>query len=150
MAKIIVPAKLESLSVLNQFITKHIPENYKQILPKIELALEELIVNIYSYAYTEANKNEEQDTTSNMYGKAEVTCYVAQIEEESFFCISICDEGKPFDPFSEVAIPDISLDVEERPIGGLGLFLIKSFVKYYSYRYIDNKNTVELCFDLSS
>ena len=56
------------------------------------------------------------------------------------------DDGKAFDPTKEVATPDISAAVEDRDIGGLGIFMVKKMSKSVTYRREGEKNilTVEM------
>ena len=55
----------------------------------------------------------------------------------------LSDEGKPFDP---TAAPeaDISMDVDERPIGGLGIFLVRQIMDSVSYEYRDGHNVLTM------
>ncbi len=130
----IFPATLESLVDIKEYILQQIedmeaPENKRM---KINLAVEELIVNIVNY--------------SNMK-KPEIA-----IEVEKEFCkliIKIIDHGKPFNPL-EVEEPDLSLSPEERKIGGLGIFLVKQVVDEIYYKREENKNCVILVFNLTS
>ena len=62
------------------------------------------------------------------------------------FCVWLKDWGRPFDPFREADIPDTSLSVDERNVGGLGLHLIKHVSNHYIYSGSDGSNTVELYF----
>lgn len=57
--------------------------------------------------------------------------------------IQLRDPGQPFNPF-EVEEPDLDLPVEERPIGGLGLHLVRQMVSSYRYRRLDNCNQLDL------
>ena len=52
------------------------------------------------------------------------------------------DDGKPFDPLTEVAAPDISAGVEDRGIGGLGIFMVKKMSKSVAYRRDGEKNVL--------
>ena len=96
-----------------------------------ELAVEEVFVNIASYAYKEKN------------GFAEISVRVTEHGE----CAKICfaDEGEHFDPLS-VPEPDITLSSEERQIGGLGIFLLRQLAEDVDYSYKDRKNV--LCFSM--
>lgn len=137
MATLSVPANLEQLEIVNAFIAAHMPEGHGALAPQVELAAEELLVNVFSYAYP--------DTP----GKAEVGCRVVRLDGEPYFCLTVRDWGAPFDPFSEAPVPDTALGVDERPVGGLGVHLIKSMVRHYSYSYHDASNTIELYFALA-
>lgn len=126
-----VPSTLEHLPKINEFISTTVPTPFTSILPQVELAAEELLVNIFSYAYPDAT------------GFAEVGCHVINFDNEPTFCLTVRDWGTPFDPFFEVPTPDTSLDEEKRPIGGLGVYLIKSIVRHYSYSRSDGTNTIK-------
>lgn len=62
--------------------------------------------------------------------------------------ITLSDDGPPFDPFGEAA-PDTNLSVDERPIGGLGIHLVRSLVDELTYRREDGCNVVVLVKQLS-
>ena len=81
---------------------------------KIALSLEEAIVNICNYAYPDLSE-----------GDIEVSCSLA----EENLIIKILDNGIPFDIVAH-ADPDISEDISERRIGGLGILLIKKMENY--------------------
>lgn len=134
-----VPARLEHLATVNDFIAAQLPAAYAMLAMQVELAAEELLVNVFSYAYPQ-----EQCET----GKAEVGCRMVHFDGEDFFSLSVKDWGKPFNPFLEAPDPDVTLDVDERPIGGLGVHLIKTMVSHYSYGYSDDANVIELFFAL--
>ena len=89
----------------------------------IDLAVEEIFVNIAHYAY------------SGRGGEAEVSCILS----DGVITISFTDKGKPFNPL-EKEDPDITLSAEERKIGGLGIFLTKKFMDKVWYVYEDGRN----------
>lgn len=130
-----VPATLDNLQVVNAFIEENLPENCAFLRPHVELVAEELLVNVFMYAY-------EDDTQ----GEAEVGCREVFLDDEEYFCFWVCDNGRPFNPFVEAPEPDLTSDAENRPIGGLGIHLIKSLTKHYSYSYTDKRNLIELYF----
>ncbi len=92
-----------------------------QTLMKIELACEEAIVNIISHAKTENLEIE------------------VQVVPKSHAAITFADAGPPFNPL-EQADPDLSLSLEERQPGGLGLFLIRQNMDELSYARKENRN----------
>ncbi len=57
--------------------------------------------------------------------------------------VTITDDGQQFDPFREAA-PDTTLSVEERPIGGLGIHLVRQLMDDVSYERRDGRNVVVL------
>ena len=94
----------------------------------INLALEEAITNVIMYAYPQ--------------GKGGQVQIDAVIREGSLDFI-ISDTGIPFDP---TAAPeaDTSLGVEDRPIGGLGIFLVRKIMDKVSYRRENGKNILSM------
>ncbi len=94
---------------------------------KIGLALEEALVNICNYAYP------------GEPGDVEVTCK----EDHRRFIIEIVDSGIPFDVTS-LAAPDLTLNIEERKIGGLGIFLFKKMVDEAEYGREGDLNVLKL------
>lgn len=90
----------------------------------INLALEEAVVNIIMYAYPV----QEQHT---------ILLRVTYTEKQLVFLLT--DKGTSFDPTQADEV-DVTLSLEERPIGGLGIFLIRSIMNEISYQRIDNEN----------
>lgn len=106
-------------------------EKWDLPLPQVfnlNLALEEAVVNVMNYAYP------------NEKGKS-ITITAHKDSESLYFVIE--DEGIPFDP-TKAENPDITLDAEERPIGGLGIFLVQELMSRISYERKDNKNILSL------
>lgn len=52
------------------------------------------------------------------------------------------DDGRAFDPTTEVAAPDITASAEERSIGGLGIFMVKKMAKSVAYERRDGRNVL--------
>ena len=90
----------------------------------INLALEEVVNNIISYAYKD--KNEHQ---INIHMELEGPELVLKVE----------DDGVPFNPL-EVPEPDINKPLEERQPGGLGLFFVRNLTDKLEYRRDKDKN----------
>ena len=124
-----LPAKLENLerwmNAVSECARKQGFDQKKT--SKIELALEEALVNICKYSYPEEP------------GNAEVSCK----QDNSRFIIEIVDSGIPFD-MTSLPSPDITSGVEQRKIGGLGIFLIKKMVDEVDYRREGNFNILNL------
>lgn len=93
---------------------------------KVRLSLDEILTNVVSYAY------------DNNEGNIEISYDIN--ESERYIDISVTDEGKAFNPLEEVKEPDFSLDLHERKIGGLGLFIVKNSMDEVKYLRKDNKN----------
>lgn len=98
---------------------------------KIELILEEVLLNIINYAYT-----------GNKPGTIRAGCALL---DKNRFIIRIIDQGKPFDPSSSPD-PDTTLSVEQRDIGGLGIYLVHQLSDKVSYQRIDGQNILDIAF----
>lgn len=57
--------------------------------------------------------------------------------------IEVGDQGVEFDPL-KVSAPDLTLDLTRRPVGGLGILLVKSFAKSLTYRREQGWNRLTL------
>ncbi|MCR5292650.1 MAG: ATP-binding protein [Eubacterium sp.] len=99
----------------------------KKIILQLRVAVEELYVNIAHYAYG--------DKTG--YADFEV-----EFEGDNAI-ITLIDEGVPFDPLAKLD-PDTTLSVEDRPIGGLGIFMAKKSVDDFTYKNENGKNITQL------
>jgi len=130
MEKIIKQAKIDHLRHLMEFV-KNNAVRYgfsERRISEIELATEEALMNIISYAY-------EGST-----GDVEITC---KQDDDKCFIIDIVDTGKPFDVFT-IKEPDLTRDVVEREVGGLGIHFIKQFMDDIKYRREEDKNILTL------
>lgn len=94
---------------------------------KIRLSIEEAVENIVRYAYERGDGWIEASTNND--GKS--------LE------IVLKDAGKPFDPLDRPD-PDLTLSVEERQIGGLGIYLCKQLMDGISYSYKDGCNILTM------
>ena len=94
----------------------------------LNLALEEAVTNVISYAYPKGTD-----------GLVEID---AVLQGKSLEFI-IADSGTPFDPTARPDA-DITLSVEERPIGGLGIYLVRQIMDEIHYSRVDGKNRLSL------
>ncbi|MGM0440086.1 MAG: ATP-binding protein [Chlamydiota bacterium] len=99
------------------------------LLEKMQLVAEEALVNIISYAYPHKK------------GEIEILCY---LDEAKFFKVVFKDQGIPFNPVEEVGDVDIDATLEERGIGGLGVFIIKNMMDEVIYSRQGDKNILTL------
>ena len=95
---------------------------------QMNLAMEEAVVNVMSYAYP-------ADTVGD------VTIEAVTIADQLQFTITDC--GTPFDPTAKEDV-DTTLSAEERPIGGLGIHLVRQLMDSITYERIDGKNVLTL------
>lgn len=99
-----------------------------EVVKQIELAVEELFMNVANYAY------------SGSSGK--VTLFIQRPNPaEKNVVIKMCDGGRPFNPLL-LEDPDTDKPLEERDIGGLGIFLVKQMMNSVSYKYENGSNCV--------
>lgn len=71
------------------------------------------------------------------------TVRVGMEEAPAAACVTFIDHGKPYDPLSKPDT-DITLSAEERPIGGLGIFMVKKTMDAVTYEYKDGQNIVTI------
>lgn len=95
-----------------------------ELTMNINLALEEAVANIIMYAYP----------TEEIH---EILLKVTYLSEQLIFLLT--DKGLSFDP-TQVPDADITLPIEERTIGGLGIFLIRSIMNEVSYQRLGEEN----------
>ena len=90
---------------------------------QIEVAMEELFTNIANYAYAP--------------GTGSVT--IRTEGEPRAIALTFIDSGVPYDPLAKED-PDLTLSLEERPIGGLGVYMARQCMDEMTYRREDGKN----------
>ena len=131
MEKITVEAVLDNLQTVIDFATEHLEARdcSMKVVMQTELVIEEVFVNIASYAY-----NPEIGPAT----------FCMEFEENpSAVLMTFIDGGRPYDPLKQTD-PDTTLDIDEREIGGLGIFLVKKNVDEISYEYADGKNILRM------
>ena len=94
----------------------------------LNLALEEAVTNVIMYAYPEGTD-----------GLVDIEAIIGEKQLE----IIISDSGMAFDPTARPDV-DISLDAEKRPVGGLGIHLVRSLMDSVKYERKDGKNVLSL------
>jgi serine/threonine-protein kinase RsbW len=99
-----------------------------QRVMEIELAVEEALANICLYAYPNSN------------GEVEVRCTQ---DETQHFSIELIDSGIPFDMLAR-PVPDLSVDADQRQIGGLGILLIRALMDNATYHREGSRNILRL------
>ena len=147
MARIMLPARVDSCAPAMEFLREHLAADYADILGFVELAVEELLVNVATYAY--AGTCPQEGDRSAHWGQMELGFKRVSMDSSPFLCVWIRDWGTSFDPFMETATPDTSLAAEDRPIGGLGVHLVKNVSAHHCYSGDDGTNTIELYFQLA-
>ena len=131
MKELDITAVLENLDTVLQFVDTHLEqaECSPKIQMQIDLAVEEIFVNIANYAY-------HPET-----GPATVRVEVRP--DGSAVTITFIDQGIPFDPLAKED-PDVTLPSEQRKVGGLGVFLVKQNMDDIQYEYLNGSNILTL------
>ena len=96
----------------------------------VRLALDELLSNVIKYAY--------DDGAAHQIG--------LRVDPGSPFRVTIEDDGKPFDPLTEAPPPVLDGPVEDRPIGGLGLHILKQMGLRMQYQRVAQFNRLQVEF----
>ena len=122
-------ASMETIPVIVGFVseTASVMGVHPKRVMHLELALEEAAVNICSYAYE--------------IPPGEVTIRISR--ETEVVRIELVDAGVPFDPLAADA-PDIRSELENREVGGLGIFLIRRMLDEVHYSRSGDRNILSL------
>ncbi len=129
MDKFEITAKTDNLPQVLGYIDEKLEEARcdMRIQLQIDIAVEEIFVNIASYAY------------EGKEGPAEIVFDV----KDDVATITFIDGGIPYDPLAKED-PDITLSADQRQIGGLGIFMVKKSMDDMKYEYRDGKNCLTL------
>ncbi len=100
---------------------------------KVTLVLEELGINIMNNGYDDGLHEFEIVLTS----------------EPDTLRVEVLDDGRPFDPLNDAPIPDLESSLDERPVGGLGIYLVRSMVDRMHYRRTGDQNRLTLEINLA-
>lgn len=131
MKELTVDAAVENIEVVTDFVNEELEKLDCPVKARrqIDVAIDELFGNIARYAY------------SPDVGKATVRFSVEENPLE--VAITFIDNGIPFNPL-EKSNPDTHLSAEERPIGGLGIFLVKKSMDLVEYEYKNGQNILKI------
>jgi anti-sigma regulatory factor (Ser/Thr protein kinase) len=125
------PATTEALNDAMAFVDETLEEAgcSMKVQMQIDIAVEEIFVNIAHYAYTPA--------TGDAVVRVELQ------EDPRAVAITFEDSGVPYDPLAKED-PDVTLTAEERQIGGLGILLVRDLMDSINYERIEGKNILTL------
>ena len=131
MKELELEAKVENLSEVLAFVDEQLEaaDCPMKIQMQIDIAVEEIFVNIANYAYAPE------------IGTA--TVRVEVMRDPPSVDITFIDKGIPYDPLAK-ADPDVTLSAEERQIGGLGIFMVKKSMDDVKYAYLDGHNILTI------
>lgn len=97
---------------------------------QIELSLEEICVNIVNYGFDDDGDQHAIEVIVD--------------SEPDALTMEIIDNGRAFDPLTETPDPDLDSTVGDRPIGGLGVYLVKQYMDDMQYRRADGRNHLKM------
>lgn len=133
------PIQGRALDIIDAILQAEEVASLGDVLGCVRLVVEELVMNIVDYAYQEVTD-----------GNAAVADYL-DVEigrDEESITLRFRDGGKPFNPLAKEQ-PDTSLPLEERRIGGLGIFLVIQKMDAVGYEYADGENVLTVTKKLS-
>jgi serine/threonine-protein kinase RsbW len=127
-----LPATAESITPFREFVRAGAVQAgiEPQELEKLDLVLEEILINVARYAYAPQKGLVEVRYLPEGLGK---------------LLVEVIDSGRVFNPL-EADPPDLSRGLADRPIGGLGVFLIRSMVASIDYRRDADRNILSFTF----
>ena len=131
MKEMTIAATVENIEAVTDFVNEQLEalDCPMKAQMQIDIAIDELFGNIAHYAYNP--------------DVGEATVRVEVVEEPLSVIITFIDGGVPYDPLS-AADPDTTLSVEERGIGGLGIFMVKKSMDDITYRYENGSNILSI------
>ena len=122
------PIAGKALDILDAILQTPEVASCKKEFGALRLVCEELVVNVVDYAYPKETEG---------YLDIEIE------REKDSIVIRFKDGGTPFNPLAR-EMPDITLPLEERRIGGLGIFLTVKKMDDVSYDYVNNENVLTI------
>lgn len=126
-----IPAERDRLDQVQAFIDQNLAgvEYSPEAQIQLQIAVEELFVNIASYAYAPG------------HGDAVIGCRVE--EDPPSITVQLRDWGKPFDPLAKKDA-DVTLSAEDRDIGGLGIYMVKNSMDAVDYKRENGQNVLTI------
>jgi sigma-B regulation protein RsbU (phosphoserine phosphatase) len=129
MKKLFNPIKDKSGEIIECLMSSPDMPTDEDLRFKLRLSIEETVENVVQYAYKDSIGWMEVETN---------------LDEKGFLLtVTLKDAGKKFNPL-EMPDPDVNLPLEEREIGGLGIFLCKQFMDEVEYHYEDGCNILTM------
>ncbi|MCX6018304.1 MAG: ATP-binding protein [Chloroflexi bacterium] len=123
-----VPGNLDSLKAVREFVKRATGSAGidKQRAYKLTLAVDEILANIVIHGYDEAGRS----------GDVEISYHV----EEDRLRVDLYDCGIPYDPTQNDTPAHLDKQLEDRPIGGLGVYLARQGTDDFIYEFVNDRN----------
>ena len=123
------PIKGKSLEIIDAILQTEEASTVGDFWGYFSVVVEELVLNIVDYSHSE-------------YLDIEI------LRDEKSITLRIHDAGMPFNPL-EREMPDLTLPMEDRPIGGLGIFMVIKYMDSVTYDYTGGENILTLIKNLT-
>ena len=104
---------------------------------QLQLCLEEMVLNVINYGFEDGEEHEIHVDFEFQIDSRVVT-------------VNILDDGRRFDPLTEVPEPDVEAKLEDRTVGGLGVHFVRKFMDEASYEHQEGKNRLVLTKNVGS
>ena len=131
MKEITLAAVVDNIAAVTDFVTGELEalDCPMRAQLQIAVAIDEIFGNIANYAYRP--------------GVGDATVRFEAAEDPRCVRITFLDRGTPYDPLTHED-PDITLSAEDRPVGGLGIFMVKKTMDDLTYEYADGQNILTI------
>ena len=131
MKELTIAARIDSIPAVTDFVDEQLDQlnASRKVHIQIAVAIDEIFSNIAKFSYGPEG--------------GEAIVRVDMEDDPAAVVISFIDTGTPFDPLSEED-PDLTLEAEERDIGGLGIYLVKKSMDGVYYEYKDGQNILTI------
>lgn len=128
MEALILPGNLDALAPVRRYVQQaaQAADLDAKTAYGLVLAIDELVTNVVTHGYAEAG----------LHGDVAVQAHV----DTQTLTITVEDCGVPFDPLQKTTPDHLERPLEERPIGGLGIYLVLENVDEFRYEYVDQRN----------
>lgn len=126
-----IEAEIEKWNDVRFFVENFMQKNAVSTndMMMLDIAIEEIFVNVASYAYAPNH--------------GMVTLEVGILQNPKAMQVIFTDQGIPYNPLDKED-PDVNLKLEEREIGGLGIYMVKQSMDAVRYAYKDNRNILTI------
>ena len=122
--------ELERLTAaFDEFADRH--QVSEQARFQLQLCLEEMVLNVINYGFDDGAEHEIHVDFEFRIDSRTVT-------------VNILDDGRRFNPLTEVPAPNVEAKLEDRTVGGLGVHFVRTFMDDADYQHEDGKNRLTL------
>lgn len=130
-----VEAKIDKYVMVQEFVTDiiNVLEPTEEERAALNIAIEEIFVNIASYAYKDSNLPDNEKTAQ----------IVADVSADNILKLEFVDKGIEFNPLLRDD-PDVEARYEDRTVGGLGIYMVKDSMDAVYYERVDDKNILTI------